>query len=380
MEFSLSDENKMIQETIRSWVNGECARNQVIKWDDEGGIPLDKFKELADLGFCGLKVPGEFGGQGSGIFNTCLVLEELAAISAPLAIQFASCAVLGGALMDLLGTKEQQKEFLPSCADGSLFISLAAGDPDDPFWPGPDAPRYIHSGDHYILNGIWNYVLLADRSGLFIVAAFNDEKDSQEWSLFLVKPGKGVRVEPIETLGLRGASICRLKLDGIKITADDALGGADKIGNGPELWGQLSGLLSLHNAFIAVGLARGAFDYALEYAKQRIQFKQPIGRFPAMREKLTEIEIETNAARLLALESAWLYDQGKPFARKAYMAQSLASRTARQACLDCLQILGGYGYTLEYDAQRMLRDSLGLIAMNEKRESLDARLGEGLGL
>jgi alkylation response protein AidB-like acyl-CoA dehydrogenase len=380
MEFSLSDENKMIQETVRNWVNRECSRNQVLKWDDEGGIPLDKFRELADLGFCGLKVPGDFGGQGSGIFNTCLVLEELAAISPPLAIQFASCAVLGGALMDLLGTKEQQKEFFPACVDGSLLISLAVGDPDDPFWPGPDAPRYIQSGDHYILNGIWNYVLLADRSGLFIVAAFNDNKDSREWSLFLVKSGKGVLVEPIEALGLRGASICRLKLDEIKIPADDALGGAEKIGNGPLLWELLSGLLSLQNAFIAVGLARGAFDYALEYAKQRIQFKQPIGRFPAMREKLTEIEIETNAARLLALESAWLYDQGKPFARKAYMAQSLASRTARQACLDCLQILGGYGYTLEYDAQRMLRDSLGLIAMSEKRESLDARLGEGLGL
>ena len=380
MEFSLSAENIMIRDKVRNWVNGECSRNQVLKWDDEGGIPLDKFQELADLGFCGLTVPGDFGGRGSGIFNTCLVLEELAATSPPLAIQFASCAVLGGALMDLLGTKEQQKEFFPSCVAGSLFVSLAAGDPDDPFWPRPDAPRYLQSGNHYILTGIWNYVLLADRARLFIVAAFHDKKDSREWSFFLVKSGKGVLVEPIEALGLRGASICRLKLDEIKITADDALGGADKIGQGPKLWEKLSGLLSLYNAFIAVGLARGAFDYALEYAKQRIQFQQPIGRFPAIREKLTAIEIETNASRLLALESAWLYDQGKPFARKAYMAQSLALRIARQACLDCLQIMGGYGYILEYDAQRMLRDSLGLIAMSEKRESLDARLGIGLGL
>jgi alkylation response protein AidB-like acyl-CoA dehydrogenase len=380
MEFLLSDENKMIQEAVRNWVNGECPRNEVLKWDEEGGIPLDKFQELADLGFCGLAVPGDFGGQGSGIFNTCVVLEELAAISPPLAMQFASCAVLGGALLDLLGTKKQQKEFFPSCVAGSLLISLAFGDPDDPFWPSPDAPRYIQSRNHYILTGMWSYVLLADRAQLFIVAAINDTKNSKEWTLFLVKPGKDLLVEPIEALGLRGVSICRLKLDEVKITADNVLGGADKIGNGPILWEQLSGLLSLHTAFIAVGLARGAFDYALEYAKQRIQFQQPIGRFPAIREKLTEIEIEMNAARLLASESAWLYDQGKPFARKAYMAQSLALRTARQACLDCLQILGGYGYTLEYDAQRMLRDSLGLIAMSEKRENLDARLGIVLGL
>ena len=209
MEFSLSAENIMIRDKVRNWVNGKCSRNQVLKWDDEGGIPLDKFQELADLGFCGLTVPGDFGGRGSGIFNTCIVLEELAATSPPLAIQFASCAVLGGALMDLLGTKEQQKEFFPSCVDGSLFVSLAAGDPDDPFWPRPDAPRYLQSGNHYILTGIWNYVLLADRARLFIVAAFHDKKDSREWSFFLVKSGKGVMVEPIEALGLRGASICR---------------------------------------------------------------------------------------------------------------------------------------------------------------------------
>jgi alkylation response protein AidB-like acyl-CoA dehydrogenase len=380
MEFSMSDDNKMIQETVRNWVTKECSRKQTLQWDDEGGIPLDKFKELAELGFCGLTVPEDFGGQGSGILNTCLVLEELATISPPLAMQFASCAVLGGAALDQLGTKEQKKEFFQSCQDGSLLISLAAGDPDDPFWPGRDAPRYVQSGDDYILTGKWNHVLLADRAGLFIVAAFNDTSDSNEWSLLLIKPGKGVLVEPIEVMGLRGASICRLKLEGVKVTPADTLGGRDKFGKGSILWEQLSGLLSLSNAFIAVGLARGAFDYALEYSKQRIQFNQPIGRFPAIREKLTEMEIEMNAGRLLALESAWLYDQKKPFSRKAFMAQSFSLRAVRQACIDCLQVLGGYGYTLEYDIQRMLRDSLGLVAMGQKRENLNARLGIGIGL
>jgi len=146
------------------------------------------------------------------------------------------------------------------------------------------------------------------------------------------------------------------------------------------LWEKLSGLLSLYNAFIAVGLAQGAFDHALEYAKQRIQFQQTHRPLQPSAKKLTAIEIETNASRLLALESAWYTIRENLSPERPIWPQSLALRIARQACLDCLQIMGGYGYTLEYDAQRMLRDSLGLIAMSEKRESLDARLGIGLGL
>jgi len=380
MEFLLSDENKMIQDTVRNWVASECSRSQALQWDEKGGLPAETFKGLAGLGFCGLTAPEEFGGQQAGIFNACLVIEELAYVSVPLAMQFTSSAILGSGVLNLLGTGRQKKEFLPACVDGATLVSLAAGDPDDPFWPGAQAPRYVKSGDDYILTGTWNYVLLADQAGLFIVAAMEEAKDSKEWSLFLVRPGKGVMIEKIDALGLRGASICRLKLDGVAVAADDVLGGPGKIGDGPMQWEQLTGLLSLACAFTAVGLSRGAFDYALEYAKQRIQFKQPIGRFPALREKLTEIEIEMDAARLMACESAWSFDQGKDFTRKAYMAHSLALKATRQAALDCLHILGGYGYTLEYDAQRMLRDSLGLVAMSEKRSNLDERLGMSLGL
>jgi len=369
----------MIQDTVRNWVTSECSRSQALQWDEEGGLPAEKFQELAKLGFCGLTVPEAFGGQQAGIFNACLILEELAYVSVPLAIQFASSAILGSSALNDLGTGRQKNEFLPACVDGAIRIALAAGKPGDPFRPDARAPRLIQIGGHYRLSGVWNYVLLADQADLFIVAAMDSEA-LKEWSFFLIRPQKGVLVERIDTLGLKGSSVCRLKLDDVIVTPDDVLGGTGKIGRAKEQWEQLSGLRSLSCAFTAVGLTRGAFDYAVEYAKQRIQFKQPIGRFPAMREKLTAIEMEMSAARLLAYESAWSCDQGKDFTRKAYMAHSIALKVGRQAALDCLHILGGYGYTLEYDAQRILRDLLGLAAMNEKRGNLDERLGAYLGL
>lgn len=380
MDFSMTEESRMIQDAVRGWVTKECPRDRVLEWDETGSFPEDKFSSLAELGFCGMTVPEEFDGQGVNISGACLVLEELAAMSLPLSIQYASSAILGGALFTALGSSEQKKEYLPLCAQGQTLVASALGDPDDPCLPQPDAPSYSRDGSDYRINGSVKHVLLADQAGLLLTSAMDKTSEDGKWTIFVLEPGSGIKTEKLEYLGLRGADAFKAVFEDKAAKSDDILGGADFDGRGAEQWESISGFISLACAFQAVGTARGAFEYALDYSKQRIQFKQPIGRFPALREKLTEIETDIQASRLMALQAAWLADQGRPFARTAHMAKSLAVRTASHAGLDGLHILGGYGYTVEYDAQRYLRDSLGLILMGTANDNLSASLGAGLGL
>jgi alkylation response protein AidB-like acyl-CoA dehydrogenase len=380
MDFSLSEENRMIQEVVRGWTANACPRDKVLEWDGQNGPPAARLAELAELGFCGITVPEAFGGQGSDLLGACLVMEELAALSPPLAAQYAAAALWGGAALNALGSTGQKNTLLPACANGESLVALALGDPDDQSWPGPEAPKFVRSGNDFILNGSWRHVLLADRAGLFLVAVLDQGRDASNWTMFLAAPQDGLVVEPLETLGLHGAALSRVTFDQIRLSQEAVLGGPGHMGQGPGQWECLAGLVSLSWAALALGLARGAFDYALEYSKQRIQFKQPIGTFPAIREKLVDLEINLNAARLLTHQAASLADTGRGFARIAHQSQLLAVRTARDAGLLGLHTLGGYGYTMEYDAQRYLRDALGLVALGPSPAGLTARLGAGIGL
>ena len=294
---------------------------------------MSRLAELAELGFCGITVPEEFGGQGSDLLGACLVLEELSAMSPPLAAQYAAAALWGGAALNALGSDEQKKRLLPGCARGTNLVALALGDPDDQSWPSAEAPVFTRSGDECILNGSWNHVFPAEQAGLFLVAALEQDRESVDWTIFLTAPKTGMFMEPMETLGLHGTALGRVAFDQVRLPVGSVLGGPEQMGQGSTQWAVLAGLVSLAWAALAVGLARGAFEYALEYSKQRIQFKQPIGSFPAMREKITDLETNLNAARLLTHQAASLANAGQRFARMAHQAQLLAVRTARDAGL-----------------------------------------------
>lgn len=365
MDFSLSEENRMIQDAVRGWTAKTCPREQILDWDTQGGPPEGKLAELAELGFCGMTVDEQYGGHGFNLIGATLVIEELAAMSPPLALRYASVAITGGASLSLMGSADQKQKYLPTLAEGLMTAALASGE--------PEAGSLMVAEDAGQLNGRVINVLKAH---LYLTGAGHDGS----WSVFLVDSGPHASVQPDETLGLHGISLGDLELTGAPAEPETILGGPDKHGRGAEDWPVLSGLASLATASLAVGLTTGALAYALAYVKERVQFNQPIGKFPAIREKLTDLELQVEASRLLCREAAGLAQEGRSFHRLAYMAQVMAVRAAKAAGLDAVHVLGGYGYTMEYDAQRYLRDALCLAAFNGSEETLSARLGAGLGL
>jgi alkylation response protein AidB-like acyl-CoA dehydrogenase len=365
MDFSLSEENRMIQDVVRGWTAKTCPREQVLDWDAQDGPPETKLAELAELGFCGMTIDEQYGGHGYNLIGASIVIEELAGMSPPLALRYASVALTGGAPLSMLGSPDQKQKYLPTLAEGLMTIALAVDEPGKASMPAAE-----EAGQ---LNGRVENVLKAH---LYLTGAGS----ADSWSFFLVDSGPQASVQPDENLGLHGITSGHLELTGAPAGPETILGGPDKHGRGAEDWPVLSGLVSLATASVAVGLAKGALAYALDYVKERIQFNQPIGKFPAVREKLTELELQAEAAGLLCREAAWLAQEGRSFYRQAYMAQVLAVRAAKAAGLDSLHVLGGYGYAMEYDAQRYLRDALCLAAFNASEETVSARLGAGIGL
>jgi alkylation response protein AidB-like acyl-CoA dehydrogenase len=239
------------------------------------------------------------------------------------------------------------------------------------------------NGNQFLISGEKQYVSHADRANLLLVPARHENPDDpdQNFSFFCISAkAPGMAVEPVEKLGYKGVNFCRLSIDAVKLDETDILGGPDKLGAGDQQWQQILDIALLAVTSEAVGLAQGVFDYTLDYARQRVQFGQAIGKFNVIRNMLAELAYDIDAARLLLYRAAWLADQQQPFSQEISMAKCQAGETARRAAMQGLQIYGGYGYTMEYDIQRYVRDAMSLTTAGASLESLKARIGAAYGL
>jgi butyryl-CoA dehydrogenase len=383
MDFKMSREDAMIKDAIYDWVSKECTRDVVAEMDAANDFPAKLAKKLSQLGFCGMMIPAEMGGEGRNVLGACIVTETIATVYPALARWYTSPTFYGGALISALGSEGQQQAYLRKCAAGKLAVALAHTESDS----DPDLTRIQtvakEDGDHLRVSGEKQYISLADKSDLLLVAARNEISDTeaQKFSFFCIKrKSPGVTVEPIEKLGYKGANFCKVSIDAVEVGQDDILGGPDQLGRGDQQWNQILNIALLAVTSEAVGLAQGAFDYTLKHAKQRVQFGQAIGKFNVIRNMLAELAYDIEAARLLLYRAAWLADQQQPFSREISMAKCQACETARRAAMDGLQIYGGYGYSMEYDIQRYVRDAMSLVAAGASLESLKARIGTGYGL
>ena len=383
MDFKMSREDAMIKGAIYDWVSKECTRDVVAEMDESNKFPAQLAKKLSQLGFCGMMIPEENGGEGRNVLGACIVTETIATVYPALARWYTSPTFYGGAVISALGTEDQKQAYLPKCATGKLAVALAHTESD----LDPDLERIQtavkNDGDHLRVSGEKQYISIADQADLLLVSARSDRADAeaQSFSFFCInRKSPGVTVEPIEKLGYKGANFCKVRIDAVGVDPNDILGGPDQLGCGDQQWNQILNIALLTVSSEAVGLAQGAFDYTLNYAKQRVQFGQAIGKFNVIRNMLAELAYAIEAARLLLYRAAWLADQQQPFAREIAMAKCQACETARRAAMDGLQIYGGYGYSMEYDIQRYLRDAMSLTAAGASLESLKARIGAGYGL
>ncbi|MBU2918461.1 acyl-CoA dehydrogenase family protein [Psychrosphaera sp. F3M07] len=358
MNTALTEEQQMIQDTARQFAQNELLPNAA-KLDQGDGqdILLNNLKQLAELGFMGLSINGEYGGTEAGSVAFSLAITEIAKGCASTAVT-TSVTNMVAEVIQAVGNEEQKQKYIPKICSGEYpaagfcLTEVEAG--SDPAGMKTSA---IKDGDEYILNGSKMFITSAEYAGVFVVWAVTDAtaKKGKGISCFLVENGTpGLIVGPAEhKMGQKASATNEVRFEDCRIPASALMG---KENDGfrvavAELAGGRIGIGSL-----AVGIGLAAMDYARDYISQRKQFDQELSKFQGLQWILADRYTDLEAARLLLMNAACLKEQGQAFSKQASMAKLFASEKANIACYDALQMLGGYGYIKEYPLERLTRD------------------------
>jgi len=326
---------------------------------EEGEIPPELRRKLAELGYFGILIPEEYGGMGMGIFEYCLITEELARAWMSVASLIARGNGLGGGF-----SEAQRREYLPRMARGEFLGAFALSEPDAGSDVANVSCRAEKVGDEWVINGTKTWCTFADGAD-FIVLFARTHRDPDPHKryrgltrfLVLKERGKfppGLAAAPIRKIGYFGWKTFELHFDNFRLPAEALLGE-----EGRGFYAMMSGLETarVHTAARAIGLARGALEDSIEYAKRRSQFGHPIGDFQAIRFKLAEMAANIEAARQLMYFVANEVDSKRRCDKEASMVKWFASEMAERVTSDALQIHGGYGYTKDFAIERYWRDA-----------------------
>jgi alkylation response protein AidB-like acyl-CoA dehydrogenase len=345
---------------IRDAVRELCAREfapRAAAWDQEGTVPRDAVARLAEQGFLGMAIPEEWGGLGYESRAVVLVIEEIARVSAALAIMIAVHNSVGAYPIYRFGTDEQRKRFLPRLVTKELG-AFSLSEPGAGSDAGALQATAKKSGDHYVLNGSKNWVTNGQQAGVILVFARTGGLDSgnKGLSAFIVERGTPGLVigKPEDKMGLRGSDTVALALEDLRVPVDQRLG---EEGDGFKIAMSVLDTGRIGVGAQSLGVMRAAFEEAVRYAQTRQAFGGPLAKIQAVQWKLAEMERRIQCARLLIRRAAWLKDTGQPFTREASMAKLYSSEAATWVAHQAIQIHGGYGYVKEYPVERYYRDA-----------------------
>jgi alkylation response protein AidB-like acyl-CoA dehydrogenase len=361
MDFTLSEEQKMIQQAARDFANAECLPG-VIERDEHQKFPYDQVMKLADLGFLGMMVPQEYGGAGLDAVSYVLAMEEISKVDASVSV----CMSVNNSLvcygLEAFGTEEQKKKYLTPLAQGKKDDKLYIGafllsEPE----AGSDATSQRTTaedkGDHYLINGVKNWITNGNTASVYLVMAqTHPEKGSRGINTFIVeKNWPGVTVGAKENkLGIRGSDTHSISFTDVKVSKENRVG-EDGFGFKFAMQTLSGGRIGI--ASQALGIASGAMERASAYSKERKAFGTEIKNHQIIQFKIADMATRINAARLLCLRAAWQKDNGEDYTQSAAMAKVFASETAMWVTTEAVQIHGGYGYVKEYHVERMMRDA-----------------------
>ena len=356
MQFELTDEQKMIQETARDFANG-VVKPGAKEIDRSGEFPSDTVKRLAELGFMGMTVSPDYGGSGLDTISYALAIEEIASACASTAvIMSVNNSLVCDPLMKYC-TEEQKNEYLKPLAKGEKLGCFGLSEPN----AGSDAARQqttaIEDGNYFILNGTKNFITNGKEADIAIIFAMTDKAKAHKGiSAFIVPKGvPGFSVGKLEhKLGIRASSTTQLVLEDVKLPKKNLIG---NIGDGFKIAMSTLDGGRIGIASQAIGIARAAYDEAVEFAKQREAFGQLIYNFQAIQWMIADMATRIDAARLLTLRTAYLKDKKARFTKEAAMAKVFASETAMWVTTKAIQVHGGYGYTNDYAVERHFRDA-----------------------
>ncbi|CAB3392149.1 acyl-CoA dehydrogenase [Kyrpidia spormannii] len=355
MDFDLTTEQRMIRDAVRDFAEGEVAP-KAAEVDRTGRFPIETFKKMGELGFLGIPFPEEYGGAGGDTVSYALAVEEIGRACASTGLSYAAHISLGSYPIYAFGTEAQKREYLVPLAQGEGLGAFGLTEPG----AGSDASgtrtTAVLEDGFWRLNGSKNFITNAGYARSVVVTAVTDrEKGAKGISAFIVPTDNpGFRVTTTyEKLGLRGSNTVEFVLDETRIPEDHLLGA---VGEGYKQF-----LITLDGGRISigalsVGIARAAYEAALSYAKERVQFGRSISKFQAIQFKLADMAMHIEMARTMVLKAAWLKDQGRPFKKEAAMAKLFASEMAMRTCDQAIQIHGGYGYMKDYPVERYFRD------------------------
>ena len=357
----MTEEHLMIRKAAKDFAVNECLPG-VIERDEHQKFPRDQVMKLAELGFMGMMVDPAYGGSGMDTVSYVLAIEEISKIDASVSV----CMSVNNSLvcwgLEAFGTEEQKQKYLTPLAQGrkdnELYIgAFLLSEPE----AGSDATSQrtvaADQGDHYVLNGTKNWITNGNSASVYLVMAQTDQaKGSRGINTFIVeKNWKGVSVGAKENkLGIRGSDTHSIMFQDVKVPKENRVGD-DGFGFTFAMKTLAGGRIGI--ASQALGIASGAYDLSVKYAKERRAFGKEIAQHQAIQFKLADMATRIEAARLLCLRAAWEKDNKMDYALSSSMAKVYASETAMWASVEAVQIHGGYGYVKEYHVERLMRDA-----------------------
>ena len=356
MNFELSEEQQLLQESVRRFVNERVKPNARV-WDREEAFPADVVSELAEMGLMGVMVAEEHGGAGLGPAEMAIVIEELGKGDGSLALTVASHNGLCSSHIRMFGTEEQKQAFLPSLASGEKLGAWALTEPNSGSDAGGMLTTAVREGDDWVLNGSKIFITQGTVGGTYVVLASTDKSKGNHGITAFILDGDtpGFSKEPLkEKLGMRSSDTAVLTFEDVRVSDSRRLG---EVGKGFVNTCQILDRGRITIGALALGLGVGAMEAARDYALEREQFGRPIAKFQAIQWKLADMATELDAARLLVHRAAYLCQQGRPFTKEASMCKLFASEAAMRATDEAIQIHGGYGYTAEFPVERLYRDA-----------------------
>ena len=356
MKFELSEEHLSVQKAARDFAQ-EVLKPGVIERDDKQKFPIEEMKQLGQLGFLGMMVNPKYGGGGMDAISYVLAMEEISKVDASCSVVMSVNNSLVCWGIETFGTEEQKQKYLTPLAKGEIIGAFCLSEPE----AGSDATSQRTTaedkGDHYLLNGIKNWITNGNSASVYLVMAQThpDKKHKGINCLIVEKGMPGFQVGKKEDkLGIRGSDTHSLMFTNVKVPKANRIG-EDGFGFTFAMKTLAGGRIGI--AAQALGIASGAYELALAYSKERKAFGKTISQHQAIQFKLADMATEIEAARLLCLKAAWLKDHHLDYSTASAMAKVYASRVAMETTVEAVQVHGGYGYVKEYHVERLMRDA-----------------------
>ncbi len=356
MQLSLTSDQRLMRDSIRDFAQREILPHR-LQWDEKQHFPRELFSAMGELGLMGVLVPEQYGGAGLGYYEYKMAIEELAKVCGSIGLSMAAHNSLCTGHILQFGNEEQKQRWLPKLASGEWIGAWGLTEANT----GSDAMRMRcvaeRNGDEWILNGTKNWITHGLSGDVTVVLARTGELlDSRGITAFVVERGtpgfSGGKKE--NKLGMRSSETAEIIFDQCRVPASQVLG---EVGQGfiQAMKVLDGGRISI--ASLALGMAKGAMETAVQYAKEREQFGQPIAKFQAIAFKLADMATAIEASDLLTLQACELKSQGMPVTKESAMAKYEASEVCVRVATEAIQILGGYGYTKDFPAEKFYRDS-----------------------